>query len=316
MAMKKKNAKPKKALRKIKPKRTVAPAPKGWKWQRRRGVQILKSQALEKLPRIVHGFSTRIGGASKLGNKSGLNLGFTDWDKRTAVEKNRKSFASALGANKMQMVALKQIHSDVIHRIDRIPAEALRGDALITNTPGILLSVQTADCVPILLADKRGRAIAAIHAGWRGTVARIVAKTVGRMQMEFGIEPADILAAIGPAIGQCSYEVGSDVAKQFASQFGTARDWFDGPYERVIDDDAPNPLKWLLMTPPGHDPPLPTVNLDLIAANRWQLKDAGVPDKNVSAANLCTACNTNLFFSYRRESGGTGRLMAAIGISE
>ena len=136
------------------------------------------------------------------------------------------------------------------------------------------------------------------------------------MQMEFGTRPADVIAAIGPAIGQCSYEVGSEVVKQFASQFGDAREWFDGPYERVMGDDAPNPLKWLLMTPPGHDPPLPTVNLDLIAANRWQLKDAGVPEKNISAANLCTACNTNLFFSYRRESGSTGRLMAAIGITK
>jgi hypothetical protein len=81
-----------------------------------------------------------------------------------------------------------------------------------------------------------------------------------------------------------------------------------------MGDDAPNPLKWLMMTPPGHDPPLPTVQLDLMAANRWQLEDAGVPDENISAANLCTACNTDLFFSYRRESGATGRLMAAIGI--
>jgi YfiH family protein len=312
--MKRTKTKTNKTPRKIAQRRVATPAPTGWKWERSGGVQLLEARALETIPRIVHGFSTRVGGASKLGKESALNLGFTDWDKRTAVEKNRKSFAAALGADKMQMVALKQIHSDAIHRIDCVPQEALRGDALITNTPGLLLSVQTADCVPILLADKRGRAIAAIHAGWRGTVARIVAKTIGRMQMEFGSKPADILAAIGPAIGQCSYEVGSDVAKQFASQFGEAREWFEGPYERVIDDDAPNPLKWLLMTPPGHDPPLPTVNLDLIAANRWQLKDAGVPEKNISAANLCTACNTNLFFSYRRESAGTGRLMAAIGI--
>jgi len=271
---------------------------------------------MRRIPQIMHGFSTRVGGASKLGNKSALNLGFTEWDKRESVEENREEFSAALGANDMTLIALKQIHSDVIHRVDDAPAEPLRGDALVTNTPGLLLSVQTADCVPILLADKRGRTIAAVHAGWRGTLARILAKTVGRMQMEFGTKPSEIFAAIGPAIGQCSYEVGSEVAKQFASQFGDAQKWFDGPFERVLGDDAPNPLKWLMMTPPGHDPTLPTVNLDLIAANRWQLKDAGVPEKNISAANLCTACNTDLFFSYRRESGGTGRLMAAIGIKQ
>src|SRR5579862_130379 len=170
------------------------PAPTGWKWHRRGGLQILQASGMRRIPQIMHGFSTRVGGASKLGNKSALNLGFTEWDKRESVEENREEFSAALGANDMTLIALKQIHSDVIHRVDDAPAEPLRGDALVTNTPGLLLSVQTADCVPILLADKRGRTIAAVHAGWRGTLARILAKTVGRMQMEFGTKPSEIFA--------------------------------------------------------------------------------------------------------------------------
>lgn len=293
---------------------TVPPAPKGWKWRRGGGVKILAADQFSKLSWLVHGFSTRIGGTSKLGREPALNLGFTDWDLRDAVEENRRRFAAALGAKSTPMVALKQIHSDLVHRVDRAPEGVLQGDALITKTPGLLLAVQTADCVPILLADKRTRTVAAIHAGWRGTLARIATKALGQMQMEFGTKPADVIAAIGPSIGVCSYEVGAEVVQKFAAQFAEARAWFDGPYDRLLSSDAPNPVKWLSMMPPGHDPPLPTAQLDLIAANRWQLADAGVPEANIAAANLCTACNLSAFFSYRREPNKTGRLMAAIGI--
>ncbi|HET9401923.1 MAG TPA: peptidoglycan editing factor PgeF, partial [Candidatus Acidoferrales bacterium] len=207
-------------------------------------------------------------------------------------------------------------HSDAIHRVDEVPHEPLKGDALISATPGLVLGVQTADCVPILLADTRTRAIAAVHAGWRGTLARIVAKTIGRMRMEFGTRAGDVIAAIGPCIAQCSYEVGAEVAREFATQFSEARAWFDGPFEKVVSEDSPNPLKWLSMMPPGHDPPPPTVQLDLVAANRWQLQDAGVPERSISSTGLCTACRTDLFFSHRRERGITGRMMAVIGVRE
>ena len=283
-----------------------------------------------KLPWAVHGFSTRKGGASKLKgvhsttSAAVLNLGFTDWDKRDAVETNRALFLRALGASKLKLITLRQVHSDLIHLINRIPPDTLSGDALITRERGLLLAVQTADCVPVLLADTKRRAIAAIHAGWRGTLARIVAKTIGRMHMEFGSQPADICAAIGPSIGRCSYEVGPEVASQFSAQFANAVEWFEVPRElkhglsedQFVAGEGPNPLKWLSMMPPGHDPPPPTVQLDLIAANRWQLLDAGVPPKNISDSGLCTACNTDLLFSHRREQGRTGRMLAAIGIRE
>jgi YfiH family protein len=306
----------KKSTRKRVPqKRTETAAPTGWQWHKSAGAQVLLAAPLTRQPWLAHGFSTRLAGKSSLHGGRALNLGFTEWDSRRAVEANRKAFVSALGASAMKLVGLHQIHSDVIHRVDKMPFETPRGDALITKTAGLLLTIQTADCVPVLLADVRGRAIAAIHAGWRGTLARIVAKTLGRMRMEFGTQPADVLAAIGPAIGQCSFEVGPEVAQAFATQFPDAQAWFEGKFEQIASaGDEPNPLKWLSMTPPGHDPPPPRVQLDLIAANRWQLTDSGVPAENIVAANLCTACHTDLFFSYRREQGRTGRMMAAIGI--
>jgi YfiH family protein len=293
-------------------------------------ITVLSAPTLAKLSWAVHGFSTRKGGASKLtGTHSTtsapvLNLGFTEWDKRETVETNRAAFLRALGASKMRLITLRQVHSDAIHLVNRIPPDTLSGDALITRVGGLLLAVQTADCVPVLLADTKRRAIAAIHAGWRGTLARIVAKTIGRMHMEFGTQPSDICAALGPSIGRCSYEVGPEVAAQFSGQFANAVEWFDVSRElkhglsddQFVAGDGPNPLKWLSMMPPGHDPPPPSLQLDLIAANRWQLLDAGVPQKNISDSGICTACNTDLLFSYRREQGRTGRMLAAIGIRE
>jgi YfiH family protein len=202
----------------------------------------------------------------------------------------------------------------MIHRVDTVPSGSLTGDALVTNTPGLLLAVQTADCVPILLADPRTRAVAAVHAGWRGTLARVVEKSLGRLRMEFGTRPGDVVAVLGPAIGRCCYEVGSDVARAFAAQFPEAREWFHGPFDRLASGDDPAPFPWLSMTPPGHEAPQPRVSLDLRAANRWQLLSAGVPAGQICSSELCTACRTDFFFSHRRERGRTGRLMAVIAL--
>jgi YfiH family protein len=303
-----------------------------WALRRAIGLQVLESPALAKLHWLVHGFSTRPGGASKLeSTRSGkkkmeaiLNLGFTDWDKRERVEANRKKFFRAIGAGKMHVVTLRQIHSDIIHTMDSteapsaktaLPENVPQGDALITRRRGVLLAVQTADCIPILLADTKRHAVAAIHSGWRGTLARIAAKTLGRMQMEFGTRPEDVVAALGPGIGRCCYEVGEEVAKEFAAQFPEARDWFDGPFDALASGESdPNWLPWLTMKPPGHAPPPLRVQFDLIAANRAILAAAGVTPKNISCSALCTACRADLFFSYRRERA-TGRMMAVIGIS-
>ena len=288
-----------------------------WSIRRAGKLQIVESRALAKLNWLVHGFSTRPGGESMLEGKRALNLGFTEWDERARVEKNRTAFAAALGARKMPLVALRQFHSDAIHISAAPPAsteEAPRADALATCTKGLLLGVQTADCVPILLADTRRRAVAAIHAGWRGTLARIAVKTLGRMQMEFGTQPRDVVAAIGPAIGRCCYEVGAEVAQAFAMQFPPAADWFDGPFEQLSHGEEPLWLPWLTMMPPGHVPPPPRVQLDLRAANRWQLMDAGVPESQIDVSDFCTGCRNDLLFSYRREGAKTGRMMAMIGV--
>jgi YfiH family protein len=285
-----------------------------WTVGRARGLEIVESREMAKLHWLVHGFSTRPGGESLLSGEPALNLGFTDWDERASVAANRAKFAAAVAAKQMTLVTLRQIHSDVIHVVTAPAADAPKADALATRTPGLLLGVQTADCVPILLADTRQRAVAAIHAGWRGTLARIVVKALGRMRMEFGTRPRDVAAALGPAIGRCCYEVGPEVAQAFAAQFHAAVDWFDGPFDQLAHGEEPLWLPWLTMMPPGHVPPPPRVQLDLRAANRWQLADAGVPETRIAVSDLCTACRTDLLFSYRREGAKTGRMMAVIGM--
>jgi polyphenol oxidase len=309
----------------------TARRPARWKLRRSGALQTLGAPPLARIRWLVHGFSTRPGGASELAanrntsdaKKNGaaenvLNLGFTDWDSRERVLQNRAQFFAALGASNMRAVALRQIHSDIVHVVSaaetRQGEQALQGDALITREPGVLLTIQTADCIPILLADTRQRSVAAIHSGWRGTAQRVAEKTLGRMQMEFGTRPQDVIAALGPGIGGCCYEVGHEVVKEFTAKFSNARDWFTGPFDALENgDNDPNWLPWLTMRPPGHAPPAPRAHLDLIAANRAILAAAGIAPKNILSSGFCTACRGDLFFSYRREHL-TGRLMAAIGI--
>jgi YfiH family protein len=288
--------------------------PAGWRWLRAGGLLILQAAPLARLAWLAHGYSTRLGGASNFDGARVLNLGRTEWDSPQTVHTNRAAFLAALGAAEMHLLTNRQIHSDAAHVFDAAPASQCRGDALLTRARGLLLGVLTADCVPLLLVDTRRRAVAAVHAGWRGTLRRVSEKTLGRMRAEFGTRPRDVLAALGPAIGRCCYEVGIEVVQKFHAQFAEARAWFDGPFDRLVADDSPNPLQWLNMHPPGHQPPPPTARLDLFAVNRWQLVEAGVPAKNIFVAPFCTACRTDLFFSHRRERGRTGRLLGAIGL--
>jgi YfiH family protein len=281
-----------------------------WTTRASRSLKLLQIPALSKLPWLIHAFSTRPGGISPLDNEKVLNLGFTEWDTRENVLENRRRFQTAVGAKDLPLVTLKQFHSDVIHLLDSAPADPCRGDASITNRPGLLLAIQTADCVPILLVDPKKRAIAAIHAGWRGTLARIAAKTIGKMQMHFGTNPRDLLAAIGPSIGPCCYEVGTEVATQFLSQFPDAPGYFD----EFRTGDEPNPIQWLNMMPPGHQPPPKGVLLDLRKANRSQLQAAGLRPQNIHTIDLCTACRPDLLFSYRKEGPASGRLMSVIAL--
>jgi len=273
-------------------------------------LQLLQLAPFAEFAWLVHGFSTRVGGASALNGENVLNLSFTDWDSRANVVKNRARFQGALRAGEFKLLPQKQLHSDIVHRYSSVPAQPRKGDASVTSQPGLLLATQTADCVPILLLDPQKRAVATIHAGWRGTLARIAEKTVGRMQLEFGCRPADLLAAIGPCIGPCCYEVAADFVTKFTAQFQDGHEYFD----EARTGEEPNPLQWLNMSPPGHQPPPKTVHLDLRKANQSQLRISGLRAKDIFVSDLCTGCRTDLFFSYRKEGALSGRMLAVIGI--
>jgi polyphenol oxidase len=280
-------------------------------------LQLLRSAKLEKLPWLVHGFSTRLGGVSPVYGGRALNLGFTPEDSRAAVERNRQLFLKELGAangrKSWPLVSLRQIHSDLIHRVDGVSQEPLAGDGIVTDTPGLMVAVQAADCFPILLVDPKRRAVGVLHAGWRGTVKRIVEKGVGEMRKYFDCEPRNIVAAIGPGVQSCCYDVGEEVRTKFRSQFSYA----DSLFREVKESDPVRekyPLLFLTARAPGHGELPVKLFLDLKEANRRQLIDAGVSAKNIDATSPCTACHPELLFSYRAEKGITGRMMAAAGI--
>ncbi len=282
-------------------------------------LKILRSEELAAFPWLVHGFSTRVAGVSRAYGGNTLNLGFTRHDTRTAVERNRELFLQSLSAKfdgssrNLKLINLRQIHSDLIHCVDHVPEHILAGDGLITNTPGLLLAVLTADCLPIIVADKKSRAVGVFHAGWRGTVKRIAEKGVGEMRKHFGSIPRNLVAVIGPGIQRCCYEVGQEVREKFRSQFGYA----DTLFHEVKESDHVReryPLLFLTARAPGHSELPVKLFLDMVQANRHQLLDAGIPAGNIEAFPLCTACNTELLFSHRAEKGITGRMMGAVGV--
>jgi purine-nucleoside/S-methyl-5'-thioadenosine phosphorylase / adenosine deaminase len=289
-------------------------------------IDVLRADSLARIPWLVHGFSTRTGGCSKVYGGNALNLGFTKQDSRAAVERNRRAFASAVTADRLTrsparsspksvwpLVTVRQIHSDLIHRISQVPREPLSGDGLVTNVQGILLGVLTADCLPVVLADSKNRAVGVFHAGWRGTVKRIVEKGIGEMRRHFGTKPADLKAAIGPGIRGCCYQIGPEVQTAFESQFGYANALFRETKERDEIHEK-YPLLFLTARAPGHSELPKQIFLDLAEANRRQLLDAGVFAKNIADLGLCTSCRVDAFFSHRKEKGATGRMMAAVGI--
>jgi len=279
---------------------------------------ILRAASLEKLPWLIHGFSTRPGGYSRAYGGRTLNLGITRHDSRIAVERNRADFIKQLGAmtgkNPWPMVTLRQIHSDLIHCVDTLPSQTLAGDGLITSTPGLLLSVLTADCLPVILADTKHSAIGVFHAGWRGTVKRIVEKGVGEMRRWFGTRPRDLRAAIGPGIHDCCFQVGSEVREQFESQFEYGAELF----REIVESNEVRekyPLLFLTARAPGHSELPRKIFLDLAEANRRQLLAVGVPAAAIEISPLCTACRLDLLFSHRAEKGMTGRQAAVVGIN-
>jgi polyphenol oxidase len=279
---------------------------------------ILTAPSLVEIPWLVHGFSTRRGGHSTAYGGKSFNLGFTKEDSREAVEQNRAAFLKQLGANNKNsrswpLVSVRQIHSDIIHCISEAPEHTLAGDGLITATPGLLIAILTADCLPVILVDAKHRAVGVFHAGWRGTLKRIVEKGVGEMRRCFGTSPRDILAAIGPGIHSCCYQVGEEVQAKFESQFAYGAELF----RREKSSDAVRekyPLLFLTARAPGHSELPVNIFLDLVEANRRQLQDAGVLAKNIHACEFCTASHPDMLFSYRADKGRTGRMMAVAGI--
>ncbi len=210
------------------------------------------------------------------------------------------------------LITLRQIHSDLIHCIDSVPTEPLAGDGLITATPGLLLAIQTADCLPVIVVDTKRHAVGVFHAGWRGTVKRIVEKGVGEMFRCFGSRPRDLKAIIGPGIQNCCYEVGEEVRVKFESQFAYGASLF----HEVKDSDPVRekyPLLFLTARAPGHSELPKKIFLDLVEANRQQLIAAGVPKKSIeSLPALYELQSANAIFLPRRkredrpDDGGRG----------
>ena len=268
------------------------------------------------------------------------------------AESNRQRFFQQIGASGFSFAALRQTHSTnlflaasgaggaIEFRVPGSPDTAIdlkpetppstreprgagekvppAGDALLADQPSILLSVRVADCMPILTVDPRRRVIAAVHAGWRGALEGIVEKAVGEMGRAFGSAPGDLIVAIGPSIRACCYEVGQEVIEAFHGRFKTSEDFFK--VRQAGGGTAParslrQGLQLLSERAAGHDSHHPpTVHLNLIAVARHQLHIAGLGASQIHIAPYCTACRTDLFYSYRKEGSSTGRMMAVLGM--
>jgi YfiH family protein len=255
------------------------------------GVRALSCEPLAQ-EGFANAFSTRGGGVSPF-PADALNLAGFDQDARENIVENRRRFFRLLGG-RWSFSGCWQVHGAEVRVVRERPdalSEQEHCDALTTREPGVLVGVKTADCVPVLLADRRTGACAAVHAGWRGTLQEIVARALSKMSEEFGTRPRDVRAAVGPAARACCYEVGPEVVEAFRARTASADSLF---------------------TPTGEGRAL----VDLHRANREQLTGSGVHPERVHTAPLCTICRPDLFFSYRRDKklhGRTGRLLSVIG---
>jgi polyphenol oxidase len=269
----------------------------GFYWRELDGVRALVCATLEE-DGFVNGFSTRGGGVSEM-PANALNLaGFND-DAAENILENRRRFLK-LFPGEWVFAGCWQVHGADVRVVqsmdDARPAENQQGDTIycdviVSRAKSVLAGVKTADCVPILIGDPVTRAFAAIHAGWRGTLATAVIVAVDRLKREYDARPENLRVAIGAAAGPCCYEVGSEVIDAFTSRFGSGANLFR-------------------TTRPGH------ATVDLLKANRDQLQSAGVIPERIHTAPICTMCSTDLFFSYRKEKsvhGKVGRLMAVVG---
>jgi YfiH family protein len=269
----------------------------GFYWRETDGVRALICAPLEE-DGFVNGFSTRLGGVSEMPANALSLAGFHD-DAAENILENRRRFLK-LFPGQWALAGCWQVHGADVRVVQSVedakPAETTLGetiycDVIVSDANGVLAAVKTADCVPILLGDPGTRAFAAVHAGWRGTLATAVIVAVQRLKDEYNVKPENLRVAIGASAGPCCYEVGSEVIDAFTTRFGGGADLFT-------------------TTRPGH------AMIDLLKANRDQLQSAGVIPERIHTAPICTMCRTDLFFSYRKEKnlhGKVGRLMAIVG---
>ncbi len=263
----------------------------GFYWRERDGVKVLVCRPLEEKG-FINGFSTRVGGVSDF-PESSLNLAGFSEDSADNIHENRRRFLNALNSEH-QLATVWQAHGDDIKVVkdDADIAETdAKFDGVISLLPGVLAGVKTADCVPVLIADPLTGCFAAVHAGWRGTVRSIAAKAVAAMQREFGADPINMIAAIGPAACGRNYEVGQDVIEEFSTAFSESKKYF---------------------RPTREEHGL----VDLHLANKDQLTDCRLKPENIFTSPFCTIERTDLFFSYRiakKKLGKTGRLLSVIG---
>ncbi|WP_263368683.1 peptidoglycan editing factor PgeF [Edaphobacter bradus] len=265
---------------------------------------------------LRHGFSTRSGGESSVYGGQTLNLGWTKEDDPEAVAANRRLFLQSLagetnGMSGLRLVTIRQVHSRTVRviraddgalgsRLESPEGKAvLEGDGLVTDVPGVLVAVGTADCVPVLVVDEAKRAVGAFHAGWRGTVAKIVEQGVVTMQQEYGSRPEDLRAAIGPGIGACCYVVGDEVRSNFDAQFA-----YSGELFREAESSSNGRRQFYV---------------NLWEANRRQLLASGIAPERIAVIGECTGCSRNAagerrYFSHRVEHGVAGRMLNAIGV--
>ncbi len=292
---------------------------------------VVRAPGWEKYGWLRHGFSTRFGGVSTIYGDGALNLGWTKEDKADNVSENRRRFLRVIDSKQSsKLLTIKQFNSGLVRMIEDADGVSkgrletangravLRGDGMMTDIPSVMLGVQVADCVPVLVVDVRRRAVAAFHAGWRGTLARIVERGIGRMRLRYGSRPEDLLAVVGPSIGACCYSVGEEVRFEFESQFAYAPELFSEVYDSDPVRDK-YPLLFLTARAPGHSNIGPQIHLNLWEANRRQLLDAGLKTKRIAVVEECSACarvdGRLKYFSHRGESGFAGRMMGVVGVT-
>lgn len=235
-------------------------------------------------PELIAAESTRHGGISPTPFTS-LNLGINTDDDVANVDENRRRFFRAIGANAYPFASSHQVHgNEVLYATES--GRYTGYDALVTDKPGLLIGVTVADCVPVLVYDPVHKAVAAIHAGWRGTAGGIVTKTLARMQQQFGTEAERCYAYIGTCIDECTFDVGPEVAEQF-----------DGAFKRAVADSNKS-------------------FVDLKAANAHLLLTAGIPATQLEISPFSTVLHNDTYFSYRAEKGQTGRMLAVIGVAD